>query len=88
MWRIPMAKKVIQVPIDDNLLFKLDNLSRKQSKARSEIIRRACQYYIKKMESEELDRIYQQGYERLPEGIEIGEAQVTLLSEIIPREEW
>jgi metal-responsive CopG/Arc/MetJ family transcriptional regulator len=45
-----MAKKVIQVPIDDNLLFELDDLSRKQSKARSEIIRRACQHYIKKME--------------------------------------
>jgi metal-responsive CopG/Arc/MetJ family transcriptional regulator len=83
MWRILVVKKVIQVPVDEKLLTALDKLSRKQSKARSEIIRRACQRYLEQVESEELDRIYQQGYERIPEDTETGEAQVSITSEIL-----
>ena len=37
---------------------------------------------------EELDRIYQQGYERLPEESEIGEAQIGIVSEIFSKESW
>ena len=83
-----MAKKVIQVPIDEKLLTALDKLSRKQSQARAEIIRRACQCYLEKMESEELDKIYQQGYERVPEEAEIGEAQISIVGEILSGESW
>jgi metal-responsive CopG/Arc/MetJ family transcriptional regulator len=88
MWGNVVAKKVIQVPVDEKLLIALDKLSRKQSKARSEIIRQACQHYLDQLESEELDRIYQQGYERVPEEAEIGKAQVTLTVEILPGESW
>lgn len=83
-----MVKKVIQVPVDTELLTALDQLSRKQRKARSELIRQACQRYLRQAESEELDRLYQQGYERLPEEPELGEAQITLAGEILPRESW
>ncbi|MFC2059216.1 ribbon-helix-helix domain-containing protein [Chloroflexota bacterium] len=83
-----MAKKVIQVPVDEELLNALDQLSRKQSKARSELIRQACQRYLNQVEFEELDRIYQQGYERLPEEPEIGETQIALVGEIFPKESW
>lgn len=83
-----MVKKVIQVPVDEELLTALDQLSSKQRKARSELIRQACQRYLAQMESEELDRLYQQGYERLPEEPELGEAQVSLISKILPRETW
>jgi hypothetical protein len=40
------------------------------------------------MESEELDKIYQQGYERIPEDAEIGEAQVSIAGEILSGESW
>lgn len=83
-----MGKKVIQVPVDEELLTALDQLSRKQRKARSELIRQACQNYLRQVESEELDRLYQQGYEKLPEGPESGEAQVAVAGEILPRESW
>ena len=78
-----MAKKVIQVPVDEKLLTALDKLSRKQSKARSEIIRQACRQYLEQVESEELDKIYIQGYERIPEEAETGEIQVTLTGEFL-----
>lgn len=83
-----MAKKVIQVPVDEELLTALDQLSRKQRKARSELIRQACQSYLGQVESEELDRLYQQGYERLPEEPELGEAQIALAREVLSKESW
>jgi metal-responsive CopG/Arc/MetJ family transcriptional regulator len=83
-----MVKKVIQVPVDEKLLIALDQISRKQKKARAELIREACQSYLEQVESEELDRLYQQGYERLPEETKSGEAQVGLAGEILPEESW
>ena len=83
-----MVKKVIQVPVDEELLTALDQQSRKQRKARSELIRQACQRYLGQVESEELDRLYQSGYERLPEEPELAEAQIVLAGEILPKESW
>ena len=83
-----MTKKVIQVPVDEELLSALDQTSRKQNKARAEVIREACQSYLTQVESEELDRLYQQGYERVPEGPELGESQLRQLAEILPEEKW
>ncbi|MFP3975442.1 MAG: ribbon-helix-helix domain-containing protein [Dehalococcoidia bacterium] len=83
-----MAKKVIQIPVDEELLAALDQLSRKQSKTRSELIRQACQHYLEELESEELDRLYQQGYERFPEKPEAGDVQIALADEVLPGESW
>jgi metal-responsive CopG/Arc/MetJ family transcriptional regulator len=83
-----MAKKVIQVPVDAELLAALDQLSKKQCKARSELIRRACQHYLREVEDEDLDRRYQQGYEAVPEEPDAGEAQVALASQVMPKESW
>jgi metal-responsive CopG/Arc/MetJ family transcriptional regulator len=83
-----MVKKVIQVPVDEELLTALDQLSRKQRKARSELIRQACRRYLGQVKSEELDLLYQQGYEKMPEEPELGEAQIAIAGEILSRESW
>lgn len=83
-----MAKKVIQVPVDEALLKELDSLSKKQRKARSELIRQACLRYLHEMEHEELDKLYQQGYKRIPEESDLGEAQVALVEGIASKESW
>lgn len=83
-----MGKKVIQVPIDPELLSAIDQLSKKQHQARSELIRQACQHYLMQLETEELERLYQQGYEKLPEETKVGEAQAVLATEIFPTESW
>jgi metal-responsive CopG/Arc/MetJ family transcriptional regulator len=88
MWRYFLVKKVIQVPVDEELLAALDQLSRKQRKARSELIRQACRRYLGQVESEALDRLYQQGYEKLPEEPELGQAQIAITGEILSRESW
>jgi len=83
-----VAKKVIQVPVDAELLAALDDLSKKRCKARSELIRRACQLYLREVENEELDRIYQNGYEAMPEEPEIGETQAAMASQVLSQESW
>jgi len=83
-----MVKKVIQVPVDEELLRDLNNLSKKQRKARSELIRQACLNYLQQVEHEELDRLYQQGYVRIPEEPETGESQVAMSGEFMSKEPW
>ncbi|MEW6033744.1 MAG: ribbon-helix-helix protein, CopG family [Chloroflexota bacterium] len=83
-----MAKKVIQVPVDEGLLKDLDDLSKKQRKARSELIRQACLRYLQEVEYEELDRLYQQGYMRIPEEPGAGEVQVAVSGQFLSRESW
>lgn len=83
-----MGGKIIQVPIDENLLAKLDDLSRKRGKARAEVIRQACLFYLRQAEAEELDRVYQEGYARIPEEPGTGEAQAAVSGEVVAAEPW
>ncbi|MBI2850794.1 MAG: ribbon-helix-helix protein, CopG family [Chloroflexi bacterium] len=83
-----MVKKIIQVPVDEELLKDLDRLSKKQRKARSEVIREACVIYLARVKEEELDRIYREGYKRIPEDPAEIEALTALASEVLPKEEW
>lgn len=83
-----MVKKVIQVPVEEELLRDLDSLSKKQRKARSELIRQACLIYLQRVKNEELDKIYQQGYVRVPEESAMGEIQVAISGELLSKESW
>jgi len=83
-----MVKKIIQVPIDEEFLKDLDSLSKKQSKTRAELIRQACLIYLQRVKDEERDKIYQQGYMRIPEEPEAGEVQIYMSSEILSKEQW
>jgi len=83
-----MPKKVIQVPVDEGLLTDLDRLSKKQRRARSQLIREACLRYLREVEREELDRLYQLGYMKIPEGPGAGEAQAAISGEFMAKESW
>ncbi len=83
-----MVKKTIQVPVDGELLSALDTLSRKQRKARSEVIRLACIRYLREIETKDLDRIYQEGYEKYPEDRGIAESLTAAAVEVMPPEKW
>ncbi len=77
-----MAKKVIQVPVDQELLKKLDDLSGKQGKSRSELIRQACLQYLQNIEHKQLDDAYQLGYMKMPERPETSEAQIAVADKV------
>jgi metal-responsive CopG/Arc/MetJ family transcriptional regulator len=83
-----MSKKVIQVPIDDDLLAALDGASRAENRKRAGLIRRACREYLSRHRREMLDRIYQEGYERVPEDGAVADAQVAQLESVLGEETW
>lgn len=83
-----MAKKIIQVPVEEELLNALDRMSKKQRKARADVIRQACRSYLRQAEYEELDVLYRRGYERIPEEAGCGEIQVALLGHVLSKESW
>ncbi len=86
-----MPKKVIQVPVDAKLLKELDTLSKKQGKARAEVIREACARYITEVEEAEADRKYIESYRRMPETqeeLEWAEMGAKLANEILAEEPW
>ena len=83
-----MSKKVIQVPIEDDLLGALDEASRSEKRSRADLIRQACRDYLKRRRTDVLDRLYQKGYERIPEDTTVGEAQLALLGSVLGEESW
>lgn len=82
------ARKVIQVPIGDELLRSVDELSRRRGQTRSEFIREACRRYLRQLEQEELDRAYEEGYRRQPENPALGQAQLALVGQVLEEEPW
>lgn len=83
-----MAKRVIQVPVDDSLLKALNIASKKESLTRSELIRQACHQYLRQLKVAELDTIYKKGYENIPEEPALGEAQADLTAQVLQEESW
>lgn len=83
-----MAKRIIQVPMDRELLEDLDRLCGERRLARAELIRESCREYLRRAEAEELDRAYLEGYERVPEGPEAAAAQLKVAKKVLPAEEW
>ncbi len=83
-----MSTRVIQVPMEKELLEALDLLSRAEGRSRADLIREACRLYLRRMEQERLDREYIEGYVRVPEGLALSEAQAALAGQVLPEEEW
>lgn len=83
-----MTRKVIQVPMEADLLQALDSRSKQDGRSRAELIREACRHYLRRLEVEQLEQVYQDGYLRVPEGRELGEVQASLTAQVLPKETW
>ena len=82
------AKKIIQVPIEDELLERIDATAGIVAESRAAFIREACKQRLKSLQVEELDRRYMDGYRKKPEGTDWAQASVRLLSRRLPKEKW
>ena len=82
------SNKVVQIPIDEELLAELDQLSRARRSSRSAVIRLACRDYIRQAREDALDEAYEQGYRRMPETAAVGEAQIALVGQVLAEETW
>ena len=82
------ARKIIQVPIEDELLEHIDATAGIVAESRAAFIREACKQRLKSLQTKELDRRYLEGYRKKPEGLDWAEASVKLLSKRLPKEKW
>lgn len=80
--------KIIQVPMNEKLLQALNRKAKVQRLTRAELIRVACQQYLRRLEEEELERRYVEGYRRKPEKLDVGKAGAQLAGQIWSREGW
>jgi metal-responsive CopG/Arc/MetJ family transcriptional regulator len=81
-------KRIIQIPAEPELVEALDRVAKERGVPRAEIIREACQKMLRTLEEEELDRIYVEGYRRIPDDGEVGEAQLKMAAQVLPPERW
>lgn len=82
------TKKIIQVPIEGDLLERIDETAGAVAESRAAFIREACKLRLKTLASRELDRRYVEGYRKKPEDTSWAEAGAKLLSRVLPREQW
>jgi len=84
------AKKIIQVPIEDDLLERIDETAGEVAESRAAFIREACKLRLKDqdLEARELDRRYVEGYRKKPEETAWAKTGAKLLSRVLSREKW
>lgn len=83
-----MARKVIQVPIEDELLTRIDETVGRVAESRAAFIREACRSRLEALKGGQLDRQYVDGYRRKPEDPAWTKATVRLWSKVLPRGKW
>jgi hypothetical protein len=81
-------KEIIQVPIEDDLLKRIDATAGVVAESRAAFIREACQQRLKTLQAKELDRLYVDGHRSQPEDLDWAESSARLLSRRLPKEKW
>jgi predicted DNA-binding protein len=83
MWNAMRKKpKIIQVPMNEDLVERLDAYSLERGQSRSAFIREACATYVAKLTEEELDRRYVESYRQFPESTEDDEWRMKMIAEV------
>ena len=84
-----MAKKrVIQVPVDDELFDEIQGMSKTLNASQAQVMREAFVTYRRLVKERELDRQYLEGHGKKPEDTSFGEAQLGVLGEVLHKEKW
>lgn len=82
------TKKIIQVPIDDELLARIDETVGRVAESRAAFIREACRLRLQALEGGRLDRQYVDGYRRKPEDTAWARTTTRILSRVLARGKW
>jgi metal-responsive CopG/Arc/MetJ family transcriptional regulator len=83
-----MAKVTIQIPIDKELLARLDQVAARQEASRAAVIRTACSRYLSQLEHDERVQRYITGYMQVPDESTADESRIWLTAADVPHEEW
>ena len=84
----PTTKKIIQVPIEAELLMRIDDTVGRVAESRAAFIRDACRWRLNALEGDRLDRQYVEGYRRKPDDPARAKTTTRVLSRVLPREKW
>ena len=82
------SNKIIQVPMEEELLKQIDVTASIVAESRAGFIREACQQRLKSLHAEELDRLYIEGHQSHPENLDWAESSAKLLAKRLPKEKW
>jgi metal-responsive CopG/Arc/MetJ family transcriptional regulator len=82
------TKKTIQIPIDADLLERIDASAAIVAENRATFIRQACQQRLKRLQDKKLDGAYTRGYKKIPENKEWAESSAKLLAIRLAKEKW
>ena len=82
------TKTIVQVPMEEDLLKRIDATAGIVAESRAAFIRAACQQRLKSFEAKERDRLYIEGHQRHPEDLDWAESSAKLLSKRLPKENW
>lgn len=82
------TKRIIQVPIEDELLERIDASAGVIAESRAAFIREACKLRLKSLTERERERAYVAGYRKKPEDPAWGELGAKLLSRRLRKERW
>ena len=79
-------KHVIQVPVNAELYSEIIAFAEKSGVSRAEVMRGAFIRMHERTREAELDRQYREGYQRIPDDSRVGQAQVTVLGQVLNKE--
>jgi metal-responsive CopG/Arc/MetJ family transcriptional regulator len=82
------VKTIIQVPIEKELVIRLDELAARRGVSRAAVIRTACARYLSQLENDEREQRYIEGYRRIPDGTTEEETFAWLAAADLPAEDW
>jgi hypothetical protein len=82
------STKIIQVPMEEELLNRIDATAGVVAESRAAFIREACQQRLKSLRAKELDRCYIEGHQNRPESLDWAENSAKFLSKRLPKENW
>jgi len=82
------SNKIIQVPMEEELLKQIDASAGIVAESRAAFIREACQQRLKNLHVKELDRLYVEGHQSHPEDLDWAKSSAKLLSKRLPKEKW
>ena len=78
----------VEVLLDACWLRAVDECARKMGYSRDQFIQTACQELVEQVDERELERIYCERMQEVPEDLEWADAGAKLAGQVLPREEW
>jgi hypothetical protein len=82
------TNKIIQVPMEEELLKQIDATAGIVAESRAAFIREACQQRLKSLHAKELDRLYIEGHQSRPASLDWAQSSAKLLSKLLRKEKW